>query len=249
MSIKALLLIIVIAAASVFIYLKIMSLGDPNSNFNQTTRYSLGKKPWVRTVLSLHNDGDARGEYFCTNCGPLVIEWFKPQTEEVNKNILEQFAKSVTEYTGRQAQAIEGGPVGDSILSKSNLSSLTVKKFAQKIPNASILYIFFVEDYKPRDAQELSTTYGESAMLVSLNAHRAFLKNYPSQLDIYLFSTLLHEFGHEIGLQHNNDSSCVMYAHAGIGGQPMEVYSHETPTDFCPAEQNQINQLRVQYNH
>lgn len=249
MSFKAIVFVVFILVLGVFVYLKFEASGSPNSRFNQTTRFTLGKQPWVRALLGLRNPGDARAEYF-SNTGPLVIEWFKPATEDVDPKMVAQFADLAGQYTGRQALVILGRSVSTGTVDLQSLGNLGVNG-----PNtpagASILYVAFASDYKPIAGQELSTTLGESTVVISLNAHRQFLGNYQPDLNEYLLSSLLHEFGHELGLSHNpeqnQDPACVMNEHAGIDGQPLEVYGNLVPRDFCEAEQDQIKQLKLQF--
>jgi predicted Zn-dependent protease len=241
--IKVFLLLAVIAGCGLFIFLKVEVLGDPNSNFNQTTRFKLGGYPIVRTILGLHSAGDAREEYFYGK-GPIQIVWFAPETENIDQSALQKFADLVSTYTGRQVQLVGGGAIDDTTLQLSNLHNQEFKNFAVA-SGASPLFVFFTEDYAPRPDQEISTTYLEAGMVISLNAHRQFLQGYTQYMNNYLLSSMLHEFGHQIGLNHNSDPACIMDAHAGINGHPQEADGLQTPQDFCPAEQAQIAQLKL----
>lgn len=245
MSFKAIFFIIVVLLLGVFVYLKIQVAGGQNSGFNQTTRFVLGKNPLVRTILGLHNAGDARAQYL-GNSGPLVIEWFKPGTEEVDGNILASFASLAEKYTGRKTQVVFGGDVSEGTLDLQGLQNLGFK--GPNLPSgADVFHVVFAADYQPKDQKELSTTHGETTVVISLNSHKQFLGNYQQDLNEYLLSSLLHEFGHEIGLGHNSDPSCIMSERAGIDGLPLENSGLFVPQDFCPAEVVQINQLKLQY--
>lgn len=244
MSIKAGLLLGLIAILFAFIYLKVQVNGSPNSHFNQTTRFSLGRHPYARLILGLHDYGDARAEYL-SGTGPIKIEWFRPKLEDIDMTVLDRFAASVKEYTGRPTQVEYGGDISDTIVNKN--TDLEVSRFFGQTVGASTIYVFFSEDYTPKVDKELSTTLKESGILISLNAHREFLQSYSGKLSDYLLSSLLHEFGHQLGLEHNSDSDCLMYAHAGLDGQPMEYYGQFTPKDFCPAEQQQIINMKLKY--
>jgi hypothetical protein len=246
MSYKTILLIILILFLGVFIYLKWEVGGDPNSRFNQTTRFALAKHPVIRTLLGLHNKGDARVEYL-GGSGPFVIEWFQPVTENVDTAVIQQFADLAGKYTGRQNQVVFGGNISEGTIPLSSVENLALK--APNLPSgASVFYVIFATDYQPKDSAELSTTHGETMAVISLNANRQFLANNSQYLNNYLFSDMLHEFGNEIGLnEKTTDTSCIMDLHAGINGQPLENFGRTTPQDFCPVEQEQIKQLRLQY--
>jgi hypothetical protein len=246
MKIKLFLFLIVIAALGTFIYLKLQILGDPASNFNQTTRFSLGKHPIFRSILGLGSAGDARAEYF-SGQGPIIIEWFAPPGADIDEPTLQKFADLAALYTGRETKLFQGGPVDDSTIQLANLSSLKLQQFNQKITGQSLLQIIFAEDYAPRPNNELATTYKESGMVLSLSAHRQFLQNSLSQMNDYLLTSMLHEFGHQLGLEHNTDADCVMDANAGIDSGPATMYARSTPVDFCEQEKTQISNLKLQF--
>lgn len=246
MNFKTIFFIIIILFFGVFLYVKYQAMGDPNSRFNQTTRFALAKRPVLRTLLGLHNHGDARAEYL-GNPGPLVIEWFKPITENIDSAVLQQFADLAGKYTGRQALTVFGGSVSEDTIDLRGLENLSAK--GPRPPSgSSVFYVVFATDYQPKDPAELSTTHGETTAVISLNGNRQFLANYQQYLNNYLLSDLLHEFGNEIGLnEQTTDTSCIMDLHAGIDGQPLERYGGSTPQDFCPAEANQINNIKASF--
>jgi hypothetical protein len=246
MSFKAVFLIFVVLVIGTFAYFKYEVMGDPNSNFNQTTRFVLGAHPVIRAVLGIHNRGDARVE-FLHGTGPLVIKWFQPDTESLEPSLIQSFADAVAKNTGRQTQVIYGGYVSDGIVDLNSLQNL-VAKGPGTPSNSSVLYVVFATDYQPKDSGELSTTKGETTIVFSLTAHRNFLESFPQNLNSYLLAGMLHEFGNEIGLpEQGTDPNCIMNLHAGINGQPLEAHAYTEPQDYCPAEQTEIQQLKVKY--
>jgi hypothetical protein len=245
MSLKAIFLIILILFFGAFIYLKLEVSGDPDSHFNQTTRFALAKHPAVRTLLGLHNKADARAEYL-EGSSPLAIEWFQPVSENVDGAVVQKFADLAGKHTGRPTRVIFGGNVSEGAIPLSAVDNLALKEAPPY--GSSAFYAVFTTDYQPRDSGELSTTHGETTAVISLNANRQFLGSFSQDLDNYLLSDLLREFGNEIGLpEQGSDPSCIMNLHAGINGQPLESTGRNEPQDFCPAEQQQIAQLKLQY--
>lgn len=245
MSFKAIFLIIVILLLGAFLYLKYEAKGDPNSHFNQTTRLSLARHPFARALLGLHNEGDARSEYL-QNTGPLVIEWFLPITESVDSGVVQQFADLAGKYTGRQVQVNFGGNISVGTIPLVSADNLALK--GSPPFGSSVFYAVFATDYQPRDNGELFTTHGEATVVISLNANRKFLGNISQDLNNYLLFDLLHAFGSEIGLpEQGTDPSCVMSSPKGFNGLPLEDSERFQPQDFCPAEQQQIAQLKLQY--
>jgi hypothetical protein len=183
MSLKTILLVVFIIFCGIFIFFKLQVLGSPTSHFNKTTRYDLGKFPIVRTVLGLHNDGDARKELFLGS-GPIIIKWFKPQLEEIDKPVLEKFAQLVEKYTERETKVVFVGNIDDVTINKD--SGLESNKIFEISPGATSLYVFFTQDYKPRGEQELASTLKENGIIISLGAHRSFLQAYPDKVADYL---------------------------------------------------------------
>ncbi len=246
--IKFILLLVLLIITGVFVYFKIQVMGDSNSYFNQHARYKLAKSGFWRWSLGLKNVGDARAD-FLGNTGPIVIEWFKPVSEDLDDSVLQDFSKAVQTYTGRSTRLVFGGGVNDSTVPLSILNSFQLKGQIQKPVNGSILIIYFTKDYLPRQSAELSTTFKENGIIISLDAHKQFLEGYIQNINQYLGSSLLHEFGHQIGLNHSSDPDCIMSLHAGISGRPLEFYGRTAPADFCAKEQAGIQQLKTEYKN
>ncbi len=249
---KTFFLIVLIVILGIFIYLKVQVGGSPDSSFNQTTRFSLAASPFMRTILGLHSVGDSRSEYLKPG-GPIQIIWFKPQSENddyVNTNLMDKFASLVGNYTGRISQAIYGGAIDDAVIPVTNLKSYYLKTSVQS-PGSTVILVFFTKDYSPRPQNELSTTYLDSGMALSLDSHRNFLQNYAQDLDAYLLASMLHEFGNQIGMQENPspqaDPFCIMNLHAGVNGTPVEASGYSEPQDFCPIEQTEIKSLKAEF--
>jgi len=238
---KKIIILVLLIILGIFIYLKIQVMGNPNSSFNQTTRFTFGKYPFMRTLLGLHKAGDARGEYL-RNQGDVLIEWFKPESEDVDISVLDKLAAEVKKYTGRQANVVYGGPVDDTTLSLSNLNAFGYKARVQKTSGSTVLSVFFTSDYSPRPDGEFSTTYLDSGLVIPLSANRRAAMDSGMPLDSYLSLGLLREFGRQIGLEPNNGDDCIL-------NNSIEIYNAIELTDFCELEQNQISQFKQQFSN
>jgi hypothetical protein len=244
---KTFLLIVFIAILGAFIYLKFEVSGSPNSSFNQSARFTLGKHPLLRTILGLHNPGDARAEYL-EGAGPITIEWFAPEDQNIDQSVLSQFSSLVGKYTGRPTQVQFGANLDESTINVSNLASYGLKAAAQQ-PSGTTLLVFFTQDYSPRASNELSNTYRESGMVLSLNAQMSLVQNSQQELDQYLLSSMLYEFGSQIGLPVTpaDSQGCVMSFYAALNSAPLGTALLSAPQDFCQAEQTEIRNLKLQY--
>ena len=243
--VKKVLLILFILLCVVFVFLKLELIGNPSSKFNQTTRFQLARNGWLRTIFSLHNAGDNRANYLL-NTDPLVVEWAKPVEENIDPAVLQNFANTVSKRVGRPVQLEQDGAIDDGTLNLNDLKSLQLQSQTQTTNVSSdVLLVIFANDYSPRQSGELSTTDGDSTEVISLTAMRQFLGNLSGyNMDNYLLSSMLHEFGHEIGLPYNSESDCIMDEHAGQNGQPVELYGQKDPQDYCPMEIDQINSIK-----
>ena len=247
MSWKTFIFVILVIFLGVFMYLKFQVMGSPDSGFNRGLRFKLGRNSAMRTILGIHKAGDERAE-FLGGQGPIAIEWFKPQGEDVDKTVLQKFADLVGKYTGRTTVVNLAGPVGDSTMDIATLKSFVLKADGEKPKGSTLLAVAFVKDFSPQTDRALSTTYQESSVVISLDGHANFLPGLSREIyNNYLLASLLHEFGHQIGLSHNQDQGCIMNEHTGTAGKPLELYGWQEPQDFCQAEQSQINQLKAQY--
>ncbi|MDR3642309.1 MAG: hypothetical protein P4L74_01610 [Candidatus Doudnabacteria bacterium] len=247
MSWKAFFFIILLLAGGAFFYVKLQAKGSPDSQFNQSTRYTIGQYPVLRSLFGFHKPGDARAEYFKA-AGPIYIVWFKPDTLDVDVSPLNAFASLVSKYTGRTAQVVDGGSVSDSTVPLTTLNAARIGSDTRVPGGGSKFYVYFLQDYSPRADQEMSTTYLESGTAISVSAYMDFLRSEPQQLNNYILSSLLQNFGIQIGLKtQSTDNSCVMDTQIGQNGQPFEAFGLYISQDFCPAEQLKISQLKSQY--
>lgn len=238
---KKILLLAIILALGVFIYLKIEAAGDPKSYFNQTTRYTLAKYASLRTILGLHNPGDARAEYVLSS-KPIYIVWFKPLTEELDPTLLDRFANLVGSYTGRKVELIKGGRLDDITVPYENLGTYKFNSGAGL--GSTPILVFFTTDYSTRKANEFSTTYLESGIVISLSAHKKLLGSGNRNLQSYLLSSLLHEFGRQVGLEDNSTLKCVMNSQKGPNGEALRFSAISPPEDFCEKEKIQIKAIK-----
>jgi len=242
MSFKTFCLLLVIIILGIFIYLKVESLGSDQSSFNQTTRLSLGRHPTMRTLLSLHNDGDARYEYL-SGSSPILIEVGEAPDVSLSDTLVNAFAAEVTKYTGRgtEIHRIEGMPGGT--LTDAGVAQ-AIKVGAKKFEIGSpILFIAYADDFVS-NTNEVGKTYQEFGIVLSDKKLKDITSDYPSALAQYQESTLLHELGHQLGLQHNNQDGCIMNPAVENPTSVSSFYTDFIPTDFCQYELDQLQMIQ-----
>ena len=246
MNFKTFLLLIIILASSSFVYLKTQSLGPDDSTFNQTTRLVLAKRPWVRALLSLHKDGDARGEILGNTTSSITIEIVQPPGEKLSDSTIADFVKKVEAVTGKPTQVFNVDTIQNGALRDIDMAQI-VEKFRRHVsPGQANIFVMYVDDFTTTTL-EVGKTYKEYGIAVSNNRLAQLTKQFPSVLDQYQESTLLHEFGHQIGLDHNDQSGCVMNPEVEQPQSALSFSAPSNPTDFCPLEKDQINAIKALY--
>jgi hypothetical protein len=241
MNFKTFFLGLIIIVSGLFIYLKTMSLGDENSYFNQNTRYQLGKYGWVRTLLGLRKDGDARAEYLIGD-GAITVEIVKPNNVIVDQDAIDGFLESVEAITGRKTIFYNTDTIKGGKLSDEDLKSIIRKNRRHRTPGSPNLFIIYSDDFST--GGEVGRTYQEFGILLSGNRLNELTSNYPAAKTQYIQSTLLHEFGHQIGLLHNEDLNCVMNAAVESPRKAQSFSGAFTPVEFCPIELDELNGIK-----
>lgn len=241
MSFKTFFLLVIILFSGIFVYLKMQSLGDENSSFNQTTRYRLGKFGFFRTTLGLHKDGDSRAEYLLKDTS-IIIEVVQPSGAKLSDGAMDAFAKKVSEYTGRNTRVVNTDTIAAGYLNEGQLAGIVRGNRRHFDGGSSNLFVMYVDDF-PGSDKNVAKTYQDYGMVISHDRLVNLVREYPSSLPDYQLSTLLHEFGHQIGMDHNTTNGCIMNeaVESPSGGV---FYGASTPTSFCSTEIDEISAMR-----
>ncbi len=235
------LLLLIIVAAFGFVVLKSQANGSEDNYFNQELRARFAAYPLLRSILNLRYDGDARADYLGDSFEKIVIEVDSMENIDVHYESLDLLQDRVKEITGKQTVYV----ISDSnipytqTVDDAALADLTLKYRNRKSGgDAAALYVLYVsrEDSKP---DLLGSTHEEYGIVLFYDTVADFTKGNTSVLRSYEGSTLLHEFGHQIGLPHNSDEGCLMNETADQG-QVLYEDAGEVVTDFCEYELNQI---------
>ncbi len=243
MSFKVFVLLIIILFAGIFSYLKVQTLGNENSSFNRTTRYSLGKHPFYRSVLGLHKDGDARAD-FLMGKGPIAIEIAQAVGGGLNQSAIDSFAAKVQEYTGRVTHVyyIEGVKEGE--LSQTDLAHIKKVDKRNFEPGSPVLFVIYANDYNSV-SEEVGKTFEEDTIVLSDKKLKDLTATNSQALAEYQESSLLHEFGHQMGLGHNQQENCIMNEVVESPVSSKYYFGSFTPTEFCPTELDELQAIKI----
>jgi hypothetical protein len=243
MNFKAFLLSVFIIVCGVFIYVKVQSLGDANSYFNQGTRFKLGKHKIFRTVFSLHNDGDARAEYLYGN-GPIIIEIVRPTSLTLTDQTIQKFADKVTEYTGRPTTIKSDSYIEDKVLTEEDIENIVDQKRRYGDMTQTSIFIIYATDFSHGQTQ-IARTYKEFGMILSDRQMFDLVRKNQRVKQEYAASTMLHEFGHQLGIDHIEDEQCVMASSVETPDRTRFFFSDVTPQSFCEQEMEELNRIKA----
>jgi len=246
---STLVLLLIIASIAGFLILLSQSRSDSPNFFNNNLRFRIGEYAYGRTIFSLRNVGDARGEYLGKSSKRILIKVISSLDIEPNTKILSEFAKRVQEITGK--------PTTYSIATKresfvedmtpDQISTVFKKDFIVYNPSGtSPIYLFF----GPRKAEEptvLGMTVKEEGIVLFDSAVADFTGSNPDTTGNYELSTLLHEFGHQLGLVHDDIAGCLMNEEAEAS-RVAQVDPDKIIVDFCPSEMKQLDQIKQGVN-
>lgn len=238
-TVKILLLLVFILLCGAFIYAKSGSIGSEDDYFNTHYRLKLDRYAFMRQVLALHSYGDARADYLGTRYGKILIEVDILKGVDIDQNVLTRFTSKVSDITGKPTSYF----ISDTNLPYSNLNESDVSKIAGSYRNAfskdaANLYVLLADTSK-EDGKQLGSTQEEYGIVLYDRAIRDFTADSSATYESYAFSTLLHEFGHQLGLEHNDQPGCLMNAKAETNDQP-RLFADQVVTDFCPFEKQEI---------
>jgi len=234
--------ILLLAAQIIFTYLGRRS---EDNFFNSKLRPIAMKSAFLRKILVLHNDGDARFEYLNNK---IRIEVDAMENIKVNYEALELVKAKIMENVGNEASLLVSNADIPYVEQTDEAAIEAIAKNYRNLPwtkSEASLYILLVSRDK-QDLDSLGLTFHEDGIIVYANSHEDFTASNPKTYSNYIASTILHEFGHQIGLPHNENKNCLMNTHAGEELVARQSIS-EVITDFCEYEKGQIKSLQQGY--
>jgi predicted Zn-dependent protease len=238
-------LLIIIVLSFGYVFLKIQAQGAEDDYFNQHWRAKFAEVPWLRHILALHNDGDARADYLGNRYQKILMEVDVMENLEPNLSALGLLTKRIAEATGKPTTYL----VSDRNLpfqkeeTAEDLDKV-VKRFRtyHDAGDLATLYLLYANQMA-NEPELLGKTYHEDGIVIFAGALENFTRDNPKTFANYEASTALHEFGHQIGLIHNQQPGCLMNEHAESSHVAREN-PEDVVVDFCILEKDEIVKSR-----
>jgi hypothetical protein len=232
-------LLLIIAGCTVVVLVVLGARGSDDNYFNKNVRHRLSRHEFFRNLFRLHYDGDARSEYLGQSKTQIQIRVGIEDAATVPDSIWQEFAAQV-EFVTSKRTAYE-------VIDNSLVAALPTEKLFTELepetkePGTAYVYVA-VLGADSANPDTLGKTFKEHGIIFFKEALDSFTSSTPATYTTYAVSTLLHEFGHQIGLPHNNEPACLMNEHAESDGIPKN-HPSLTVTNFCAFEEEQIKTI------
>ncbi len=241
---KELLLTAVILFCAGFIYGRISAAGPQTDYFNSHWRTTLDRTPVLRQILGLHDNGDARSDYLGSRFSSIYITVNAVYDVTVDTAVLDRFAAAVRDVTGKPASyRVVYNNISQTDLSDDDVAGI-FNRYHSPIPSGAASLTVLIADTHQNEPNLLGSTFQEYGIVMYKKTLEGFTSAAPSTLGNYELSTLLHEFGHQIGLGHNNIPGCLMNSQAEQNNAAITDPAFVV-TDFCQPELEQINMQKA----
>lgn len=239
-AIIALLAVIILSFG--FVWLRVMAQGDESNYFNRQWRPRFAAAPWLREALGLHYDGDGRADYLGNKYSKILIEVDQFDSVSLRLTALEGLTDKIEKLTGKDTSYLvsDRRVPYDRSLTKDEIAALA-SKYRNHFPgggDTATIYLL-VGSQDSEDVDILGTTFAEYGIAVFAKTLEEFTARSPDTLANYELSTALHEFGHQLGLPHNDEVGCVMNEQVEEARVAWER-AEDVLVDFCEYEKELI---------
>lgn len=191
-------------------------------------RFVLKNEKLVK-IINLNNPGDAKFIYLDPQKSEIDIEVVSVNSTDNNGNINAWMAEIIFQTTGKGTISVKPLEIE---FEKQNL--LTDDDLT-KIRNETILhgkhdlYIVYTSSYKEKPSS-VGLVLHRDTIFIFKEAIDALSDNKSTQ-DVLEKTTLMHEWGHLLGMDHFDDPDCIMDEKADVYDKP--PLGEDLPTKYC----------------
>ncbi len=254
--IKVVILLIIIAFCSTFVVFRYFGNKDVDNWFNEGLRGYVTRFPTMRSMYGLHWDGDAKSDYLSNKkYKSLMVEIDgTDRCRSVLSNNQELLVNEISNLV-QKPEGVEidiGSLVDDDelIFLESNAFDRAINKIINRLRghrtngDQAVFYVLCI-DYHRDNPSWLANTYQEDSMLLFYDRANEIAGNNYEALSVYLTTSLLHEFGHQLGLGHVNDPNCIMANR--VEYLESDSKFDKIPQDFCQLSFDRLEIIRQAY--
>lgn len=217
-------LLVIIILSFGFSALRLLAQGSEDNFFNREYRQKFAEYKFLRKIFALNHYGDAKSDYLDPEMKEIVFTIDQQVGTAPHEGVIALVKTRIANFLGKEVLFIAGKQF------KPNKNQVVVKLMILKTD--------------PEYPDTLGSTKGSDTILVYYEALLNFTRVSPETLDVYTASTILHEFAHLLGLEHNNEKDCLMNEHT----EPDHIAKpnrNEIITDFCDYEKDLIKQAQM----
>jgi len=234
-------LLIIIALSFGFVYFKIQAQGPLDNYFNMHMRFQLAKSRVLRSALGLHDVGDGRFDYLGRSYKKIKIEVDVMDSEEMQISALDMLKDKIQAVTGKPTTYIISDHAIPFVRELNHDKVIKIVNQYQDYKSGGDTAVVYLL-YASRDQDQpdtLGKTNQEDGIVLYGDKLHEFTASEPQVLPQYEESTALHEFGHLLGLSHNDEPGCLMNERAEQS-HTAQARPEAVITDFCTYEKSVI---------
>ncbi|MBL7047784.1 MAG: matrixin family metalloprotease [Candidatus Marinimicrobia bacterium] len=226
-----------------------MYTGQSEDNwFNKRYRSKIAQNPVVRSVFYLHWDGDAASDYLSSDkFSSLKIEIDRYDECMISDDMLDDIEAELNRIIEKPNGIIfEESDIFSLANSEYSIEEVLAIKERYQYKSSSgseaVIHFLCLNKYAD-DPSNIGLTLMEDGLVIFWQKIKELSSNNPDSLKLFVVSTVLHEIGHQVGIGHVEDESCLMAAFVERPGNARGALKN-IPTSFCQGELDTVEQIR-----
>jgi predicted Zn-dependent protease len=223
--------------------IKFLSQDTGDNFFNLKYRDKFASYEFLRRVLNLRFDGDAKSDFLGKKKLKVLIEVDSAQGATYSQSALDELRDKIAQITGKETTYLisdQNIPLLGSADQKTMEETINFYRDFQNMEDVASLYILYAGNSV--NESEIGSTFMESGIIIFVDALEELISPQDKNYSLFEYSTLLHEFGHQLGLGHNDIEGCLMNQDVEVGGV---IRTTNIVTDFCEFEIGQILEIKL----
>ena len=245
------LLITIVVFGSFAIFRYYANNGDEENWFNKKYRDKFSQNLLWRNLLYLNWDGDSKSDYLLNDkYKKIVIEFDRLESCQIDDDTLKEFIELVDQYTYKDegSMLIESDIVPDNGSSYSFDDIVSFSKYYRNKntgDDTATLYIMCLSSSKDHPTN-IGITHGSDAIVIFDQALTDTVgRKGGLEKSLLQLSTMLHELGHQLGLEHISKTNCVMNENFETPSFNSLLFLNKMPTDFCQESIDKLGRTRM----